>query len=58
MEFTKTFYACKTDWIHEFGETDVRFFDNVEALKKFYPCVEDCGIVEIDMKATVIQEGR
>jgi hypothetical protein len=52
----KTFYACITDWRHEFGETTVRFYDSIEKLKRCSPCVKECGIVEIKMEATMIQK--
>ena len=51
----KTFYACNTDWEFEFGECAVRFFDNIAELRKFCPCVEQCGIVEIRMEAKLVQ---
>ena len=51
----KTFYACNTDWEFEFGESMVRLFDSVDELRKYSPCVEECGIVEIRMEAKLIQ---
>lgn len=52
-------YMCKTDFDHHLGfDMDgTTSYPSIEALKKARPCVEECGIVEVEVTLRkVIQE--
>ena len=46
-------YACKTDFD---WENSCEVYDSVEVLKRKRPCVEECGIVKVEMKLLEIVE--
>ena len=39
----------KTDWDYEIGNGTVEVYDSIEQLKKERSCVEECGIVEVEV---------
>ena len=45
-------FMCGVDWQHELGAAagGNRIFATVEDLKRCYPCVEECGIVEVGVR--------
>lgn len=56
-----TGYMCKVSFDYELGLASGgnRIFPSVEDLMKCSPCVESCGIVEVDVSyKRTIQEGR
>jgi hypothetical protein len=43
-------YTCGVAFQHEIGETDVRFYESEEQLKKKRTCWKECGIVKVEVK--------
>jgi hypothetical protein len=60
MEETRIGYMCQTDFEHELGKA-VRgnlVYPSVAALKQSRNCVDECGIVEVEIRLRqVVQEG-
>lgn len=57
---TVTGYMCKTDFFYELGQASngEEIYATVEDLKKGRPCVETCGIVEVEVRLVrVVEEG-
>lgn len=46
----KVFYVCGVEWQHELGETHVRLYKSLKALKEDRVCWDSCGAVRIEMK--------
>jgi hypothetical protein len=42
-------YMCGTDYEHELGNIDVKLYDSISSLRRDRPCVEECGIVEVNV---------
>ena len=44
-------YMCKTDFDYELGHAagGNRIFATVEDLKEWFPCVDECGIVKVEV---------
>lgn len=53
---TKTFYLCGADWQEDTSEASVILYKSIESLKKHNPCVEQCGIVKLEIEVTWIQK--
>jgi hypothetical protein len=53
-------YMCLTDWEHEFPHvcSGTLIYPTVEALKSSRGCTDECGIVEVAMTGTVIQQAQ
>lgn len=54
-------YMCKTDWNFELGKgyDGCELYSTIEDLKEYRPCVEECGIVEIEVTLKrVVQESN
>ena len=45
-------YMCATDWYYELGYATGgnRVYASIEDLKSDRPCVEECGIVEVEVR--------
>ena len=45
-------FMCKTDFDYELGlaEGGVQVYFSIEDLKRCRPCVEDCGIVKVEVR--------
>lgn len=53
-------YMCRTDFACECGNhiDGNRFFADIDDLKKFYKCTDECGIVEVEISLVrVVEEG-
>ena len=53
-------YMCAVDWAHELGEvSSTDLYASVEALRKARSCVDECGIVMVEVTFNRwIQEGK
>ena len=53
-------YMCMTDYRYELGERDSgnMVYKSVEELKHMRPCVKECGIIEVEIKATRVVQDR
>lgn len=61
MADTRRGFMCKIDFDYELeGAKDGnRVYPSVDALRKGHPCVDDCGIVEIEVRfVRVVAERR
>lgn len=43
-------YMCATDFQHEMGNVAVKIYPSIESLKRDMPCVEECGIVSVNVE--------
>ncbi len=48
---TTTLFMCLVDYDHELGEASggCTLYESVEDLKENRPCVEECGIMEVQL---------
>lgn len=54
-------YMCKVDFEHELGEAlgGNRIFSSIEDLKKNRKCVDECGIVRVEVRlVSVVEQGN
>jgi hypothetical protein len=53
-------YMCKTDWECELGNAydGNKVFPSIKALKEHYRCVDECGIVKVQVRLLrVVKKG-
>lgn len=50
------YYACLTDWTHERDYLPIRLYKSLEKLKRDRDCVNECGIIQLEIKETIIQD--
>jgi len=51
-------FMCQVDFMHELGEATGgnRIFPTIKELKKYYPCVAECGIVEVEVTLKKVRQ--
>lgn len=53
-------YMCKTDFDHELGVASDgnKVFPSIETLRKHLRCVDECGIVKVEVRLVqVVEQG-
>jgi len=50
-------YMCQIAYDHEAGETTVKVYHSIDALRAAHPACDECGIVRVNISlAEIVQE--
>jgi hypothetical protein len=58
MQNVRSFYVCSTDWDFEKDYLPIRLYSSLEKFNKYRQCSGECGIMKLDIIATVLEETR